>query len=158
MHRVAKTFHVPVGHRLSKHKGACKNFHGHNLKIMVVLSSETLDSNDMVMDFSTLKKVVNKAILDQWDHCCILNFHDKKNDEYMRKNEYKVFTIECDPTSETLCRIVYEELETEFKMNKKIRKAIRVDSVRIWESDDSWAEYSPSVEFNYVPNWEGYHP
>jgi 6-pyruvoyltetrahydropterin/6-carboxytetrahydropterin synthase len=157
MYRIAKTFHVPVGHRLSKHKGACKNFHGHNLKVMVVLSSETLDSNDMLIDFYKLKKIVNNSILNLLDHACILNINDKKNDKYMRENDYKVFTIECDPTSETMCRIIYEEIDTTFKSNKKIRKSIQIDSIRIWESDDSWAEYSPSWEdLPFTPRDEYY--
>ena len=153
MYSVAKTFHVPIGHRLSKHKGACKNFHGHNLKITVVISSVKLDSNDMVIDFSVLKKLVNNAALKSWDHCCILNMNDKKNDEYMRKNGYNVFTIECDPTSEALCRILYEELDGELKRNKKIRRTLYVEKVRIWESDDSWAEYVPDwqMSFNGLP-------
>jgi len=67
MYKVEKRFTIPIGHRLSKHKGYCKNLHGHNFVVLIGVKSEKLNENDMVIDFSDLKNESNR-ILDNWDH------------------------------------------------------------------------------------------
>ena len=77
MYKVTKLFKVPIGHRLSCHKGLCKNIHGHNLKIEVEVSCEELNENGMVIDFSDLKAMTNE-IIDEWDHALFINFMDQE--------------------------------------------------------------------------------
>ena len=59
MYHLAKEFKFAMGHRLSKHMGLCKNFHGHNYTVGVGVRSNQLNDNGMVMDFSHLKAVVS---------------------------------------------------------------------------------------------------
>ena len=53
--RIAKTFEVEYGHRLSKHPEKCRFPHGHSLRIEVVVRGHRLDDNDMVCDYKALK-------------------------------------------------------------------------------------------------------
>mgnify|MGYP001089992700 CR=1 FL=1 len=97
MYKVCKTFKVPIGHRLSKHKGLCKNVHGHNLKLEIQLSCHTLDENDMVIDFGDLKYVVGD-FLSKFDHATIFNPTDIMNIEFFKGNSEEILGMHRDST------------------------------------------------------------
>ena len=138
MYTIEKTFKIPMGHRLSKHKGLCKNFHGHNFVIKVEVGSDILDSNDMVMDFSDIKKVVNH-ILEKFDHTMLLNKNDPMKDQFFVL-DFRNWLFECDPTAEVLCKYFFDEISIALSA---IRPYAKVLSVSIWENDDSKAKYTP---------------
>ena len=133
MYRIRKTFKFPFGHRLSKHEGLCKNFHGHNAKLEVQLMSLDLNENDMVIDFSELKKVVNELIIKDFDHSMVLNDSDKE-----KINGKKIY-LNGDPTAEVLSEHFYKILDEYFKVNNG---DIQVEFVRLWENDGAFSEYS----------------
>jgi len=139
MYKVCKTFKVPIGHRLSKHAGLCKNIHGHNLKLQIQLRCDGLDANDMVIDFGDLKEIV-KEILGKYDHTTIFNITDKANIDFFKDQGYRYEVISesnQDPTAEVLSEYLYKLLELRFNLDN-----IYVDFVRVWENDNSYAEYS----------------
>lgn len=150
MYKIKKIFKVPIGHRLSKHQGLCKNIHGHNLKIEIQLSSSSLNQNDMVLDFKDLKVIVND-ILDKFDHCTIFNITDKDNINIFKESGYRHTTIsflDQDPTAEVFCKYLFTALgqrlatqDLDFQTFNDESQAINVDFVRVWENDDSMAEY-----------------
>ena len=51
MYKIEKRFTLPIGHRLSKHKGRCFSIHGHNFDVLVGIKSPTLNDNDMILDY-----------------------------------------------------------------------------------------------------------
>lgn len=63
-------------HHLPKHKGKCKNRHGHNWTIHVKLDSLNLSADDMVMDFGSIKKII-----DQYDHTTLNRFMENPTAE-----------------------------------------------------------------------------
>lgn len=143
MYRVEKTFKVPVGHRLSHHRGLCKNIHGHNLKIKISISARKLDYNGMVIDFSDIKKIIN-PILDEFDHACLFN----PKDEYAKAlfaEGFKVVSItedDRDPTAEVFAEYLYHRLCRVLAEETHVERFLKLDYVRIWENDDSMAEYT----------------
>jgi 6-pyruvoyltetrahydropterin/6-carboxytetrahydropterin synthase len=52
--------HVPDGHK-------CRNMHGHNYRVEVVIACETLDPRGFVMDFAEVDAAV-RPLIDQVDH------------------------------------------------------------------------------------------
>lgn len=137
MYKVCKTFKVPIGHRLSKHKGLCKNIHGHNLKLEIQLTAHTLNFNDMVIDFADLKKIVAEY-LEKYDHTTIFNPTDERNIQFFKEEGYRIEFIsdsDQDPTAEVLSKFLFDNLRDAFP--GKI-----VEFVRVWENDNSYAEYS----------------
>jgi len=135
---IEKTFKIPMGHRLSKHKGLCQNFHGHNFVIKVEVCSKTLDGNDMVIDFSELKRIVNR-ILENFDHCMLLNDKDPMKSEFCKG--YRVQIFPGDPTAEMLCQYFFDRISSEVKV--LLGTEVKLVSVSIWENDDSMAKYVP---------------
>lgn len=137
MFSVTKTFRVSCGHRLSKHPGLCKNFHGHNLKIEVTVSSRYLNENGMVVDFSELKNAI-QGIVGDWDHALFLNVDDKEWVEFMKQKEMKILLVPGEPTAEQMCWDLFLALRSKMEGHAK---PIHIRRVRIWENDDSMAEY-----------------
>ena len=60
-----------TAHYLSGYEGKCSNIHGHRYRLVVELSSDTLQASGqcrgMVADFSDVKKAM-RAIAEQYDH------------------------------------------------------------------------------------------
>lgn len=134
MYYITKVFRFPIGHRLSKigETNKCSFLHGHNFSLEVRVKSYNLNEKDMVMDFSDLKKLVNE-IIDFWDHAMFLNENDNTPVE-----NCNVHRFDGDPTAEVLCRYLFNEIEG------RLPTGIHVDSVSIWETDDSKATYKES--------------
>ena len=136
MYYLTKVFEVPMSHRLSKLEGSrCINFHGHNVFLEVTIKSNHLNSQDMVMDFSLLKKIVNELI-DTWDHGMFLN----KSDENIFNTNCVTHIFDQDPTSEVLCKYLYDKLSEELFKRSNI---IFVHSIGMWETRDSKCVYQP---------------
>ncbi|MFW9871813.1 MAG: 6-pyruvoyl tetrahydropterin synthase family protein [Candidatus Thorarchaeota archaeon] len=138
MYRVEKTFSLPIGHRLSKHKGRCFSFHGHNFTVKIGVKSETLDENDMIIDFSNLKAVV-EGYLDKLDHCTLLNVSDKEIADQLSKIGTRVILISSDPTAEKLSEYIYKAIEDTLNRMYPLAK---MDYVTVYENENSKATYS----------------
>ncbi len=59
--------HFAGAHHLRNYNGKCEHPHGHNWKVKVTVRVEELDSCDLGIDFTLLKKIV-KEVIDQLDH------------------------------------------------------------------------------------------
>lgn len=131
MHYITKLFKIPMGHRLSKLEGSrCVQYHGHNFTLEITVKSNILNKNDMVMDFSKLKELVNNKI-DSWDHGMFLNKNDKSIDPKLCNLHY----TDGDPTAEYLTKYLFYEIRD------ILPDSIQIHSVSIWETDTSKATY-----------------
>lgn len=142
--RVRKIFKLPVGHRLSKHAGLCKNIHGHNIRVEVQISSVELNKDDMVIDFHDVKTIVS-AILERFDHAVLINNSDKEFRKFAQQFGVRTIVLEyydganVDPTAEVLARYLYQHINSQIQ---SYNSKLFLDFVRIWENDDGMAEYS----------------
>lgn len=134
---VTKKFGFEAAHRLPNYKGACSNMHGHSYKLEVTLSGYIYDNYDsvdkaMVLDFKTLKRIVTEKITDIYDHKLLNEFFTFPTAEIMAVSIYY-----------DICRSL-ENLPYELEKSK-IKdfndKYIKVESVKLWETEDSYAEY-----------------
>ena len=144
MYRIQKKFTIPIGHRLSCHKGKCSNWHGHNFEIIVGLKSETLNSNGMILDFADLKTIVN-LVIDKWDHALLLHEDDyvkimeQSEIEQVFNKMFRIYSFPFDPTAENLSKVVFDEI------NKHLQSSyhdVDIDFVEVWENANSMAKYS----------------
>jgi 6-pyruvoyltetrahydropterin/6-carboxytetrahydropterin synthase len=141
-YRICKTFSVESGHLLTKHSGACRFPHGHSRVIEVILESETLDQNDMVCDFKTLKESVG-PYLDRLDHAICLNTADPHFAFYQTAYGNKVIPFQnADPTSELMAKQIFDYASAIFQATT-LAAGVRVVRVRVNETATSWAEYEP---------------
>lgn len=120
---VTKRFSFEACHHLPYYKGACHNIHGHSYKLDVTVGGEVIEdkNNDkcgMIIDFKDLKDIVNRVV----------NHLDHSN-----LNEYFE-----NPTAENMVN------EIGIIISHNLPNNIYLVSVKLWETDTSYAEYIPS--------------
>lgn len=112
-----KEFTFDAAHNLVNYKGKCERLHGHTYRLVVKLKGEP-DHEDMIFDFTELKELVKKEILDQFDHAYINDFIPQ-------------------PTAENIAVYIWKRLEPLVK-----RKNCRLYEIEVWETETSGIIYS----------------
>jgi len=147
-YRVCRVFEIENGHMLSKHPDKCRFPHGHSRRVECVLEAPDLDGREMVCDFKVVKLVL-EGYLAGYDHALCMNTEDPAYGELKARYGDRVIGYESeDPTTEVLARDIFrhlrESLEAyrlEDREDYPVRAAVRVVSVKVWETSSSWAEY-----------------
>lgn len=146
--RICKSFEIESGHLLTKHRGSCRFPHGHSRRIDIVLSSTGLDANDMVCDFKAIKEAL-AGFIARWDHALCLNTDDPQFSFFQKTYGDRVVAFTAtDPTTEVLAKALFEETRRQLSSGKNtppgghsISSGVRVERVRVTETQSSWAEY-----------------
>lgn len=148
--RIAKTFEVEYGHRLSKHPEKCRFPHGHSLRIEVVARGRELDGNDMVCDYKALKMLV-VDVVERLDHAMALNSADPQLPGLAAIGDRVLLFDDADPTTEVLARWLYQQIAERLAADGTVRtpsgatyeipKGLALERVRVWETSSSWGEY-----------------
>ena len=133
MYVVTRVIYFCYGHRLLHYQGKCRYLHGHNGKVEIELSSKELDRRGMVRDFNEIKQSIQSWIDAKLDHKMVLCKKDPAL-PLLRKLKEPLFVIAENPTAENLAKLIYEEAK---------RRGFPVTSVRLWETDHSFATYQP---------------
>ncbi|MDR1847985.1 MAG: 6-carboxytetrahydropterin synthase [Bacteroidales bacterium] len=100
--RITKEFAFEASHALTDYDGLCRNIHGHSYKLFITLRGTPNEDRKspkygMVMDFADLKKLVQKYILDDFDHALVL-----QNDSPYAQLTTKIISVPYQPTCENL--------------------------------------------------------
>ncbi|MHA7110858.1 6-pyruvoyl trahydropterin synthase family protein [Sunxiuqinia elliptica] len=142
--RVTKQFGFEMSHALTNYDGLCSNIHGHSYKLQITLLGEPLESagdpkDGMVMDFSVLKKLVKKHIVEPFDHSLMINdiaAHEKLTElgELYRRQHLVNFQ----PTTENMVIFIAD------KLKKLLPEHLELFSVRLYETNNSFAEWFAS--------------
>lgn len=132
MYKVSKAIEFCYGHRLLNYDGKCRHLHGHNARAEIELNSEELDDRGMVFDFSDIKKAVKSWIDENLDHLMILNEKDEIIPMLEKAGE-RYLAVPANPTAEFISKLIYDHVKS---------LGFPVVSVRVWETPDSYAEYS----------------
>lgn len=147
--RIARRFEIQSGHRLSRHAGKCSFPHGHTRVVEVMVTADSLDENAMVCDYKALKTIVD-GVLEQFDHAMLLAADDPLKEQFAPFAQ-RVVLLEEDPTTEVLARHLFGAIRKAFLPGMavtastgavfKVPEGVKVESVKVWETSDSWAEY-----------------
>ena len=139
--RITKEFRFEAAHALKGYDGPCKNIHGHSYKLSVTITGEPVSVVDspkkgMVMDFSELKKIIKKSVIDPSDHALILG-SDFPDDVFKRSHDAfsNVIFVEYQPTSENLL------IDFAGRINKLLPSNVSLHSLRLRETATSYAEW-----------------
>ncbi len=107
-----KEFTFDAAHRLERYRGKCEALHGHTYRLAVTLKGHR-DDDDMVFDFTELKKVVTAKVLDRLDHAYLNDVMDQ-------------------PTAENIALWIWDELDGEVN-----RPNCNLHTVQVWETATS---------------------
>ena len=141
MYILERTFELPIGHRLSKHERRCKFIHGHNFVITVKIQADILNENDMVIDFSAVKRDFG-SFLDDFDHACMLNENDTHYDKILEISD-RIRTFQCDPTAEALAKFLLDHFDYSFTHGTASdnKQNLRMHSVKVQEATGAAVTY-----------------
>ncbi len=130
-YQIIKKISFCYGHRLLGHQGKCKNLHGHNATLEIVLQNNQLNPLGMVVDFADVKKIMKNYIDEKIDHKMIL-FKEDPYLEILQKQNEPVFVMEQNPTAENLAKHLFEIAK---------KNGLPVIEVRLFETETSIASY-----------------
>lgn len=143
--RITKQFNFETGHALYGYDGKCKNVHGHSYKLSVTVVGTPINDNNhvkygMVIDFGDLKKIVKEEIVDVFDHATVFN-KNTPHIELARELEtrgHHVILVDYQPTSEMMV------IDFAKKIQERLPKNIQLHSIKLQETDTSFAEWYAS--------------
>ena len=133
MYTVTKRLSFCYGHRLLNYHGKCRHLHGHNARAEIELSTGKLDRLGMVKDFGEIKHKIQGWIDEHLDHKMMLCREDPAL-PFLRKLREPLYVIDANPTAEAIAKLIYDVAK---------RFGLPVTSVRLWETDSSFATYRP---------------
>ena len=141
---VTKIIEWDMGHRVPNHKNKCRNPHGHRYRLELTLKgvvnqSQGQSDEGMVVDFGDIKELLKSCIHDPLDHGFMIYEHDKLisalNEEQIE--EFSFIKVSFIPTAENIILWCYQQL------SPKIPAGICISRMRLYETPNSWADFSP---------------
>jgi len=142
--RITKEFTFEMAHALLNYDGPCRNIHGHSYKLYVTVKGNILEEKSspklgMVMDFSDLKRIVKKYIIDYFDHSVIISSAAGKPEISLVKKMFeKFYIVDFQPTCENLVINMAQLIGKQLPVN------ISLFSLKLCETATSYAEWFAS--------------
>lgn len=136
-----------AAHRLIKdYVGKCRSLHGHNYRAFLTFSTDTLDHNGFVTDFSEVKKVCNSWVDDHWDHAILICSEDTPLLEFAQQNDQKhyIFPNGDNTTVEVLSHHLFQTLNPMVETTlSRLNPGLMLTEVEIWETHSACARFCP---------------
>ena len=133
-----------MSHVLWNYDGPCRNVHGHSYRLFVTLSGNPVNEpghpkNGMVMDFTDLKNIVKKNIVDLFDHSVVVsrNFDSGKTEMFTKMFGNTVL-VDYQPTCENLVA------DFARRISGLLPKGVTVHNLKLYETATSFAEWYAS--------------
>lgn len=132
------------GHRIPHHKSQCRNLHGHRYVLEVTLSGEIIAQSEtsedgMVMDFSDVKKIAKKHVVDIWDHAFLVYQGDSEVLNFLNTlPDHKTVIFPTVPTAENMAAEAFKILNSQYQ--DSYGNKLKLARVRLYETPNSWAD------------------
>lgn len=138
---VTKILRFEAAHVINEYPGACGRIHGHSyeLHITVKLASAVggyIGGMGIIYDFKDLKKLVSTEVIEVLDHKLLVSKKYVGTTKIHLPPE-EIVVFEAEPTAENLLIFINERLRG------KMPDEVRLISLRLWETKDSYAELTP---------------
>lgn len=130
-----------AAHRLIKgYVGKCNHLHGHNYTLKMRLASDELADDDLVIDFSVVRKICDQWVQSTIDHCTLVYRDDRELLNFLKAQQQKHFILAGNTTVECLAKVIFEHLSEE--MSLKCPGLFRLQEVEVAESKHCSVIYS----------------
>ncbi len=120
MYRLGVSKSCAAAHQLRGYGGECEALHGHNWRVQLYVTASKVNEIGLVIDFKELKESLQK-IFQILDHSNL--------------NELPPFMKE-NPSSENIAYYIFKGIDAQLQ-----GKDVIVEKIRVWESENSYAEY-----------------
>jgi 6-pyruvoyltetrahydropterin/6-carboxytetrahydropterin synthase len=142
--RVTKEFRFEMAHVLQNYDGPCRNVHGHSYILYVTIAGEPKDDpkdgcNGMVIDFGDLKRLVEKEIIDRYDHAIVVaGYMPEKQLNHYKDLFENIIIAPYQPTCENLVGDFAAHLRN------KTPDGVFLHSLKLYETATAFAEWHAS--------------
>lgn len=141
---ITRRLEFDAGHRISTHNSQCRHLHGHRYAIEVtltgnIITDEGVAEQGMVMDFSEVKRIAKKVLVDKWDHAFLVYSGDTLIMNFLQSlKDHKTVVFDSQPTAENLALAAFRILDKAYSDN--YGNQLRLARVRIYETPNCWAD------------------
>ena len=142
--QITRRLEFDAGHRIPDHQSQCRHLHGHRYALEITLTGEVIEAagqpnNGMVMDFSEVKAIAVRHVVDPWDHAFLVYRHDTQVAGFLAGlPDHKTVVLDRVPTAENLARIAFELLDPAYR--DQYGNHLRLEQVRLYETPNCWAD------------------
>lgn len=142
--RITRRLEFDAGHRIPNHSSHCRHLHGHRYALEVTLSGEPISlrgdtQEGMVMDFSMVKAIAQREVVDAWDHAFLVWRHDEPVMAFLRTLPgHRTVVFDAPPTAEHLAAAAFQLLEPCYR--DEYQNRLRLERVRLYETPNCWAD------------------
>ena len=136
MYTISKLFEFEAAHILTdSYSVECQSIHGHSYKFEVIIRNNVLNKDGMVIDFKKLKEIVQKEIVDKFDHKFILRDKHKGVSSCIPGCVF----VSYNPTAENMAKDFHSSIAP--FIQKECPGAIEL-SIKLWETRTGCAQYT----------------
>lgn len=137
--RITKEFNFEMAHLLDNYDGLCRNVHGHSYRLFVTVIGEpeqdaTSPKCGMVMDFSVLKGIVRREIVDRLDHALLVRKGTPQAQQLQGLSE-RILEVDYQPTCENMVGRFAQLIAPYLPSN------VSLYSIKLYETATSFAEW-----------------
>jgi 6-pyruvoyltetrahydropterin/6-carboxytetrahydropterin synthase len=142
--QITRRLEFDAGHRIPDHQSQCRHLHGHRYAIEITLAGDVIDAagqphNGMVMDFSEVKAIAMRHVVEPWDHAFLVWRGDTQIAAFLTSLPgHKTMVLDRVPTAENLARIAFDLLDPAYR--DTYGNHLRLEQVRLYETPNCWAD------------------
>lgn len=142
--QITRRLEFDAGHRIPNHKSQCRHIHGHRYALEITLTGSIIDKEGvseegMVMDFSDVKAIARKHVVDHWDHAFLAYAKDQLMVDFLHTIPgHRTVILDCVPTAENLAKTAFNILRDAY--HDHYGNHLRLTRVRIYETPNCWAD------------------
>ena len=141
---ITRRLEFDAGHRIPDHQSQCRHLHGHRYAIEITLSGDVINragdaANGMVMDFSQVKDIARRHVVDPWDHAFLAYAGDQAIVDFLASlPDHKTVVLDRVPTAENLAQLAFGILDGAYR--DTYGNHLRLERVRLFETPNCWAD------------------
>ena len=142
--RITRRLEFDAGHRIPNHLSDCRHLHGHRYALEVTLSGELISSaghpqQGMLMDFSEVRNIARRELVDVWDHSFLVWREDRQVLDFLVSlPDHRTVVLEMPPTAEHLAQAAFEILDQAYR--SEFGNDLRLERIRLYETPNCWAD------------------
>lgn len=158
---VTKIFNFEMAHYLPNHDKNCKYLHGHSYKLEITIAGRqdkkdpNSSSYQMLIDFGKLKEIVDRNIIDIFDHSLTVykDQLDKELEITLKKHfSERLNIVNYRPTAESMCIDFYGRIKHDIDQFDNIH----IKRIRLYETETSYADFEPDEIDAYLEKVKHY--
>ena len=141
---ITRRLEFDAGHRIPDHKSQCRHLHGHRYALEITLVGDVIRqdgnaANGMVMDFSEVKALAKRHVVDIWDHAFLVYSGDSQVLAFLQSlPDHRTVVLDCVPTAENLADTAFRILDPVYR--DTYGNHLGLKRIRLYETPNCWAD------------------